>query len=137
MPGEDAGGYRPPWPHPQMPGPGYPQPPLYAFGGPPAAPRNEFGTTSLVLGVIALLASWVPFGGLILGICALATGVAARARAKRGEATNAGTATAGMVLGIVATIIGAVITLWMLYTIISYQECIGHAVGRYEYSQCG
>ncbi|OBK54026.1 DUF4190 domain-containing protein [Mycobacterium sp. 1081908.1] len=92
---------------------------------------------SLVLGIVGLLISWVPIVGLVLGISAAATGIPARRRAKRGEADSDRGALAGIVLGSVAIVIGAAILIWMLYAMISYQWCIGHAVGRYEYSRCG
>jgi len=40
----------------------------------PPRPRNELGITSLALGIIAFVFSWVPLGALILGICAVVTG---------------------------------------------------------------
>lgn len=86
--------------------------------------------------MVALLFSWFPFGGLALGIGALATGMAARGRVKRGEATNNGAAIASIVLGTVASIIGDAITLVLLILIFNYQDCIGHAQGRAEYARC-
>jgi hypothetical protein len=126
----NAGGYPPaflPYPHGPYPG-GYPQP--------AAGPRNGLGTVSLAIGVVALLFSWLPVAGLLLGIGALATGVKARGRVKRHAATNNGVTIAGIVLGTVATIIGGTIVLFFLIVMINYQECIGHAQGRYEYSRC-
>lgn len=112
---------------------GYPPP--YASALPPP-PRNGLGTASLVVGILALLCSWVPFAGLAFGIVALATALAARRRVKRGQATNNGVATAGIVLSTLATIIGGAIAVFFLVMIIDYQNCIGHAQGRYEYSRC-
>ncbi len=94
------------------------------------------GTGSLGLGIVAALLSWVPVVGLILGICAVATGVRARTRVKRGEADNDVRSLAGVVLGIVAIVIGAAISIWMLYVMVSYQVCIGNATDRYQYSRC-
>jgi hypothetical protein len=133
-----ADGYRSLFPYPPAPYPGgYPPPqPYFGFAPPPPLPRNDLGIGSLVLGIIALLLSWLPFGGLILGICAVATGVAARKRVKRGEADNNRVTVAGIVLGTVAIIIGGVISMLMLYLLISYEECIAHAHSRYEYGQC-
>jgi hypothetical protein len=115
-------------PHQQANAGGYPQP--------AAGPRNGLGTVSLAIGVVALLFSWLPVAGLLLGIGALATGVKARGRVKRHAATNNGVTIAGIVLGTVATIIGGAIVLFFLIVMINYQECIGHAQGRYEYSRC-
>ena len=95
------------------------------------------GTTSLVLGILGLVLFWVPFGGLLLGISALATGVAARNRVKRGQANNGGVARAGIVLGIVATIIGTAIAVWMVYVMVDYNLCLGNAGTPSERIQCG
>lgn len=49
-------------------------------------------------------------GGILLGVVAIAFGILARNRAKRGEASNGGQATAGLVLGILGVVLsGALI----------------------------
>jgi hypothetical protein len=83
----------------------YPQTPGYGMA---AQPSNGMGTTGLVLGIIGVVFSltfvlW--FFGVILGILAIIFGAIGRGRAGRGEATNKGAATAGLVCGIVATVI--------------------------------
>jgi len=71
--------------------------------------RNGLGTAALVVGVIALLTSWLIFGGL-LGIVAIILGVIGLGRVKRHEATNRGSAIAGIVLGVLGLLAaGAVI----------------------------
>ncbi len=122
-------------PHPTRPHHGG-YPPPYASALPPLGPTNGLGTVSLVIGILALLCSWVPFAGLAFGIVALTTAFAARRRVKRGQATNNRVAIAGMVLSALATVIGGAIALFFLVIIIDYQNCIGHAQGRYEYSRC-
>jgi hypothetical protein len=126
------GGFGPPNPPPQQPAPGYgyPQQPGPGYGYPqtgpsypaappvgypqapgygvPAQPRNGMGTSGLVLGIIGVVCSltfilW--FFGVILGILAIIFGAVGRGRANRGEANNKGAATAGLVCGIVATVI--------------------------------
>ncbi len=138
--GADPGAGAPqaqPWTPPRQPDAGgYPPPQPYFGFAPPRSSRNGLSTGSLVLGIVALLASWIPFGGLILGVCALAIGVAAGRRVKRGEADNSGAAIAGIVLGIVATIIGGLTSIFAVYLIVRYQYCITHATNRYEYGQC-
>lgn len=89
-----------------------------------------------MIGVIALLGCWVPFAGLALGVTALLTAMAARSRVKRGGADNRGVATAGLVMGITSTVIGAVVSALLLFVIINQEQCIAHAKGRYEYSRC-
>lgn len=77
-------------------------------GGPGATgpARNGMGTAALVLGVLGLLTS--PFlGGVVLGVPALVLGVLGVRRARRGEATNGGTARAGAVLGVLGLAVTA------------------------------
>ncbi|MCC9707310.1 DUF4352 domain-containing protein [Streptomyces sp. MNU76] len=82
-------------------------------GGPP--PRNGLGITALILGIIGLLAGFIPLlfwlAG-ILGIMALVFGIIGARRAKQGYATNRRMSLAGAILGglaIVMAIIGIVI----------------------------
>ncbi|WP_328677006.1 DUF4352 domain-containing protein [Streptomyces sp. NBC_00322] len=92
-----------PQPGPQQP---YGGPGQYATGNPA---RNGLGTAALVLGIIGTITGFIPFLfwlGCILGLLALILGLLGRGRAKRNEATNRGSATAGAVLGLVAMIVG-------------------------------
>ncbi|WP_055401988.1 MULTISPECIES: DUF4190 domain-containing protein [unclassified Mycobacterium] len=73
----------------------------------PDAPRNEMGVASLLVGVVALLTCWMLLG-VPFGIAAVITGDVARRRVQRGEATNARTALAGIVLGAVSIAAGIV-----------------------------
>ncbi|MEU6772084.1 DUF4190 domain-containing protein [Streptomyces sp. NPDC046759] len=125
----EAGGFGPPAPqqapgygYPQQSGPGYghaqpgtsypavptgayPQAPGYAM---PMQPSNGMGTTGLVLGIIGVVCSltfFLWFFGIVLGILGIIFGAVGRGKANRGEATNKGAATAGLVCGIVATVI--------------------------------
>ncbi|MEU6912644.1 DUF4190 domain-containing protein [Streptomyces olindensis] len=91
--------------YPAAPPVGYPQAPGYGI---PPQPSNGMGTTGLVLGIIGVVCSvtfllW--FFGVILGILAIIFGAIGRGKATRGEATNKGAATAGLVCGIIATVI--------------------------------
>lgn len=65
------------------------------------------GVAALLVGVVALLTCWMLLG-VPFGIAAVITGDVARRRAQRGEATNARTALAGMVLGAVSIAAGIV-----------------------------
>jgi hypothetical protein len=83
----------------------YPQTPGYAMT---PQPSNGMGTTGLVLGIIGVVCSltfFLWFFGVILGILGIIFGAIGRGKANRGEATNKGAATAGLVCGIVATVI--------------------------------
>ncbi|MDN0199759.1 DUF4190 domain-containing protein [Streptomyces sp. S.PNR 29] len=91
--------------HPATPPAAYPQTPGYAM---PTQPSNGMGTTGLVLGIIGVVCSltfFLWFFGVVLGILAIIFGAIGRGKANRGEATNKGAATAGLVCGIVATVL--------------------------------
>jgi uncharacterized membrane protein len=99
-------------------------------------PRNGLGVASLVLGLVALALSWFFCGGFILGVCAVATGIAGRGRVKRGEASNNGAALAGILLGIFAIVIAIVVGVLVFAIYAGHQNCLDHAHGRGEYAQC-
>lgn len=67
----------------------------------PVAARNGAGTAALVLGIIGLLLSPVLVGG-VLGVVAVVLAMVGLGRVNRREATNRGSAIAGVVLGLVA-----------------------------------
>ncbi|MET9697560.1 DUF4190 domain-containing protein [Streptomyces sp. NPDC006529] len=91
--------------------PGYPGHPSQggypgAYPGGYAAPRNGFGITALVLGILAVVGCVTSVFAIVLGILAVVFGVLGRQRAARGEANNAGMALAGLILGIVGVVLG-------------------------------
>ncbi|MGV9252261.1 DUF4190 domain-containing protein [Streptomyces sp. NPDC003697] len=91
--------------HPVAPPVAYPQAPGYAM---PVQPSNGMGTTGLVLGIIGLVCSltfFLWFFGVVLGILGIIFGAIGRGKANRGEATNKGAATGGLVCGILATVV--------------------------------
>lgn len=122
------GAYGPP-PQPYYPG---------GFTPPPTGHRNGLGSGSLVLALVALVATVTIFGGAILGITAAMMGFAARRRVKRGEATDGGVAMAGIVLGIFATVVSLFI-IWLAFGTDlfneNYQHCLGEQNGHAEYCQ--
>lgn len=67
-------------------------------------PRNGMGVTALVLGIVGLLLSWLPFVW-VTSILAIVFGAIGAKRARRGEATNRTMALWGMWLGIAAVIV--------------------------------
>ncbi|MGC5364538.1 DUF4190 domain-containing protein [Streptomyces sp. DT24] len=98
----------------QPPQPQSPYGPAHAPGQRPA--RNGLGITALLLGIFGAVSGVIPFlfwlAG-ILGLIALVLGLSGLGRAKRGEATNKGVATFGVVLGVLSlilSVVGAVIT---------------------------
>lgn len=102
-------------PAPPPPGSGgYQAPPPYQSGGYPGGgyqpppPRNTLAIVSLVLGIASIpLACCGGYPGLVAGIAAIVLAVLARGKVRRGEAGQAGLATAGMVTGIVGLVISA------------------------------
>ncbi|MFK4103504.1 DUF4190 domain-containing protein [Streptomyces sp. NPDC019531] len=97
--------------------PGYPQ----GYGGwpaPPMAPQNGMGVAAMVLGILSC-ALFCMYGilSLILGVLAIIFGIKGRKRAERGEATNHGQAQAGFIMGIIGTILGLAIIVFMAFVI--------------------
>lgn len=84
--------------------PRYGEPLDFGITDPPPGPRyrNTVGTLALIVGVLALVISWTVVGGLLLGATALVLGLVGRARVRRREASNGGTALAGIVTGAVS-----------------------------------
>lgn len=82
----------------------YGQPLPYGTPVPLGMRRNGLGTAALVLGIVSFCA----FSFVIPPVLAVVFGVIGRNRAKRGEATNKGVATAGLVLGSITLVLAAV-----------------------------
>ena len=126
-------------PYPPPPGGGYPggypPPPPAPYSGytlPTTGPKNGLGIAALIIAILALVSCWTVFGGIILGLVAAIIGFVARGRVKRGEATNGGVAIAGIVLGILAIVLGLVfIPIW--YSVFEgagvtdYVDCLSKA----------
>lgn len=64
---------------------------------------NGKGTAALICGIIGLFP--FPITGFWLSLIAIILGAQGKARARRGEATNHGSAQAGFVLGIIGMVI--------------------------------
>jgi L-asparagine transporter-like permease len=93
----------------------------------PIVPRNGLGTASLVIAVIALVASVSVCGGVVLGAAAALMGLTARGRVNRGQADNRSVATAAIVLGIAAVVISlSMIVFWQSTGLFNeeYQRCL-------------
>jgi hypothetical protein len=147
-PSGQPGGYGAPTGDPVGPPAGYgaPQPagygaPAYGqqpgFGSPhgghmPA--RNGFGVAALVLGILSLPAAVTVIFGILLGVLAIIFGALGRGRAKKGEATNGGMATAGLALGIAGVVLSLLLaafvgSLLSNSDIGGLQDCIDEAAG--------
>ena len=97
----------PPPPPPGGPPSGWNPPPA----GPARRPGNGAGVAALVLGILALFASWIPIFGLVLPVLAVIFGVVGMRKVRRGEATNREMALAGVILGAIALVISLLATL--------------------------
>jgi|GEM_PF-3989968 len=86
--------------------PGYPQPPLL----PQPKPGNGFGIAALVLGILAVLASFIPFVGVfsfILGPLAILFGILGLTLRRQ---SGKGTSITGMILGAASVVIAVAVT---------------------------
>ncbi|MFE9255970.1 DUF4190 domain-containing protein [Streptomyces sp. NPDC006879] len=91
-------------------------PPYVPGGGHPPAksagyhnhPGNGLGTAALVLGILSTCSFCTGVGAVALGIAAVVCGVLARARVRRAAASNPGQALAGIILGALGFLLGAV-----------------------------
>ncbi|MEU6756237.1 DUF4190 domain-containing protein [Streptomyces sp. NPDC046685] len=92
--------------HPGAQGyPGYPGHGGYAPYG--TQRSNGFGITALVLGILSVIGCITSFIAIALGIGAVVFGALGRGKANRGEADNGGMALAGIILGAIGILLGA------------------------------
>ncbi|MCX2967543.1 MULTISPECIES: DUF4190 domain-containing protein [Streptomyces] len=112
-----------PHPHPHAAHP-Y-APPRYGYGGYPVAgwappatpPTSGICTAAMVLGIVGTALSITIWGGFVGIVCcpvAIGLAVAARKRVDRGAAHGSGQATAGLVLGIIGTVLSALFVTLLL-----------------------
>jgi hypothetical protein len=82
--------------------------PVEAHASPVAERRGKSGkaTTSMVLGIIGVIASIIPIAAWVLGGIALGLGLSARSQIRRHGLSGSGQASAGIVLGIIAIVAG-------------------------------
>lgn len=71
-----------------------------SFSTPANPPKNGTGVAALVLGILGILPLIFP---IIMSVLAIIFGAVGRSKVTRGEATNKGVATAGLILGIIGT----------------------------------
>jgi hypothetical protein len=116
--------------------PAYGDRPDTAYGAPARTGRNGMGTAALVLGILSIVFCWLWYIGGVLAILAIIFGVIGRGRAARGEATNRGSATAGLitgVVGIIATV--AVIVALVAFVNSPTGKCVANANGNQSAAQ--
>jgi len=93
--------------------------PTHAYPYPPQPyrpqPKNGMGTTALVLGILALLASFIPllslFTAIPLGLLGIIFAIVGYTRITKGVATNKGATTVGLILSAIAVIVSVSLTL--------------------------
>lgn len=85
-----------------------PVPPDY---GQPVQQSTGFAVTSLVTGIVGLVFAWVPFLGVVLGVIAVTFGGISLRRGQQGKAGGKGMAVAGLVTGILAVAVFAVLAI--------------------------
>jgi hypothetical protein len=95
----------------------------------------------MVCGIVGLVLCFTVFFGLVLGVLALVFGLIGRGRAKRGEATNRGQSTAGVILGSIALVGTAgflALYIWFANTdeFKNFQECERNATTQQEQDDC-
>ncbi len=124
------------------------------------AGTSKLGIASLALAIVALAAWWplvlAPFidvrppesvvyiaaalAGVMFGAGAVVTGVIARRRGRRGDAGRGGIPLAGVVLGVVAAVLPAIMLLLVGYQIWAgygeFQACVKGAGSEYPNYMC-
>jgi len=110
------------------------------YGTPGRHLSNGLGVTALVLGIASIFPG-LYFIGLLLGPLAVIFAILGRKRVKRGEADNGGMATAGLITGIVGTLLAAAVTVGVIVVANShggsrFQDCINNATNQQERDLC-
>lgn len=129
--------------------PDHPAAPAGAYGNEGATgllrPRNGAGRAALVSGVLALLCAigfflvlTIPVA-VVLGLAAIVLGILGRGRVRRGLATNRGSATLGIVTGLLSLLLlaGLAAAGVALFTsnksdVTSYSDCVQQAGGNQQ-----
>lgn len=120
-----AGGQPPAW----QQTPAWSQP-----GGqqPAATGSNGIAIAAMVIGIVAILISWIPILGALAGILALVLGFIGRGKFKKTPAVGgSGPAITGIVTGILATLISVAVTIALfafgatfMGSFETYEECL-------------
>ncbi len=129
--------YEPPSGQPPY-GYGYPPPnfpgPHQSYGRPAA--RNGLAITSLVLGIAALVTSWLTLPGIILGILAVIFGAIGLARARADRVSNKGLAIAGLITGVLGLVIGTVLLIVAIRVASDCTDQYGRNITEQQLQSC-
>ncbi|OBF93285.1 hypothetical protein A5791_12935 [Mycobacterium sp. 852002-51163_SCH5372311] len=80
----------------------------------PGPPQDKLAVVSVILGVVALITSWVLIG-MLFGVAAIVTGWMGRSRANRSAAPGSRAATIGIALGVVSIVVALVAVVCYLW----------------------
>jgi hypothetical protein len=100
--------------YPAQPPPAYPQ--QYAYGAPGyAVPQqgNGLAVAALVLGILSVVFSWVPFFDWVLAVLAVIFGAVGISTANKRMGAGKGMAVAGLVLGLITVVLGIVFVIFV------------------------
>jgi hypothetical protein len=104
-----------PAPPPRSPAPApppYAQP--YPYGGVVAQPQgNGLAVTALVLGIISIVFSWVPFFDWVLAVLAIIFGAIGISTANKRGGAGKGMAVAGLILGVITVVLGVIFVIYV------------------------
>jgi Domain of unknown function (DUF4190) len=115
----------------------YGPPPGPPFQGPPPSKGAGLAIASMVLGIIALLLSWIPIinnVAAILAVVGLGLGIPALIKARRGTAGGAGLAIAGLVTSVLAIVIVILTQLLFVKALDEVGDSIDAAIAESEAS---
>jgi hypothetical protein len=110
-------------PYPPQYGQPYQQP--YGQPYPPAKQGLPQGLAvgALIVGIIAVLGSWIPVAGGIIGLVAVILGIVAWRRASTGRGAGMAMAITGAILGLVAIVISVIATVFAIWFFTHTREC--------------
>jgi hypothetical protein len=104
----------------QGPPMGYPTPPMGyqgpGYGYPPARPTSGMCVTGMVLGILAVVGFWVPFGGIIVGLLGLIFSIVGMRQARYQGRSGFGMGVTGLVCSLVS-LIPSVILLVLFFSV--------------------
>lgn len=134
----------PPPPPQQYAAPAYQQP--VSPAPPPRQYQNGVGLGALILGIIALLLSWIPFVGyvsVVLGVVGVVLAIVGFVNVRRGSANNPVVAIVGGILSLVAIVVPWLVTLAFVNAVdgqvaelTTYAECVQKAETPEQLEAC-
>ena len=98
-------------------------------------PGKGLAIAALVVGIIALLGSWIPFGGwffAFLGLVAIVLGIVGVVQANKGRAGGKGMAVIGAVLGALSIIVAILVTVFVVLAINEASNSASESLESFE-----